>query len=107
MTSRAHRYSSWPSRDRPICYFEDEQSIERAEGDIEQFVMGVLSASPSAYLYVIAYSMGKRGLTRALVSFARNHPDEAYRLREVVLAAPEIDTDVFVNQIAPGLIAIG
>ncbi|MFM0174649.1 alpha/beta hydrolase [Paraburkholderia sediminicola] len=50
--------------------------------------------------------MGNRGLTRALVNF-RNHPDQAYRLREVVLAAPDIDTDVFVHQIAPSLVAIG
>jgi esterase/lipase superfamily enzyme len=29
------------------------------------------------------------------------------RIREVVLAAPDIDTDVFVHQIAPDLVAIG
>ncbi|MEX3936124.1 alpha/beta hydrolase [Paraburkholderia phymatum] len=100
-------FFSWPSRGRLAGYFDDEQSIERAEADIEQFVTQVLASSPGAYLYVIAHSMGNRGMTRALMNFARNHPDEGYRLREVVLAAPDIDTDVFVNQIAPGLIAIG
>ncbi|MEX3973835.1 alpha/beta hydrolase [Paraburkholderia caribensis] len=100
-------FFSWPSRGNLIGYFDDEQSIERAEADIEQFVTQVLAASPGAYLYVIAHSMGNRGLTRALVNFARNHPDQVYRLREVVLAAPDIDTDVFVHQIAPSLVAIG
>ncbi|WP_408390386.1 alpha/beta hydrolase [Paraburkholderia sediminicola] len=48
-------FFSWPSRDSLIGYFDDEQSIERAQADIEQFVMQVLAASPGAYLYVIAY----------------------------------------------------
>jgi len=100
-------FFSWPSRGNLVGYFEDEQAIERAQGDIEQFVTEVLAASPGANLYVIAHSMGNRGMTRALVSFAHNHPDHAGRIRELVLAAPDIDTDVFVHQIAPNLVAIG
>lgn len=100
-------FFSWPSQGSLAGYFADEQAIERAQPDIEQFVGQVLDASPGAYLYVIAHSMGNRGMTRALMSFAHNHPDQAYRLREIVLAAPDIDTDVFVRQIAPGLVNIG
>ena len=100
-------FFSWPSRGNLIGYFEDEQAIERAQADIEQFVTEVLAASPGANLYVSAHSMGNRGMTRALVSFAHDHPAQAGRIREVVLAAPDIDTDVFVHQIGPDLVAIG
>jgi esterase/lipase superfamily enzyme len=100
-------FFSWPSRGNLIGYFDDETAIERSQDDIEHFVTQVLAATPGANLYVIAHSMGNRGMTRALVSFAHDHPDEAGRIREVILAAPDIDTDVFVNQIAPNLVAIG
>lgn len=100
-------FFSWPSRGNLIGYFADGTAIERAQDDIEQFVTQVLAATPGANLYVIAHSMGNRGITRALVSFARHHPDEVGRIREVILAAPDIDTDVFVHQIAPDLVAIG
>lgn len=100
-------FFSWPSHGDLLGYFDDEQAIERAQADIEQFVVKVLAATPGANLYVIAHSMGNRGLTRALVSFAHDHPEDIGRIREVVLAAPDIDTDVFVNQIAPNLVAIG
>ncbi|MDE1180987.1 alpha/beta hydrolase [Paraburkholderia sp.] len=100
-------FFSWPSRGTLAGYFADEQAIERAQPDIEKFVGQVLAASPGAYLYVIAHSMGNRGMTRALMNFAHNHPDQASRLREIVLAAPDIDTDVFMHQIAPGLVSIG
>ncbi|MEX3845557.1 alpha/beta hydrolase [Paraburkholderia sp. BR10882] len=100
-------FFSWPSRGNLAGYFDDEAAIERAQDDIQNFVTQVLAATPGANLYVIAHSMGNRGMTRALVNFARAHPDEAGRIREVILAAPDIDTDVFVNQIAPGLVAIG
>ena len=100
-------FFSWPSRGNLMGYFDDEAAIERSQDDIEHFFTQVLAATPGANLYVIAHSMGNRGMTRALMSFAHHHPDEANRIREVVLAAPDIDTDVFVNQIAPGLVAIG
>ncbi|MEX4004162.1 alpha/beta hydrolase [Paraburkholderia sp. EG285A] len=98
---------SWPSRANLFAYFNDEAAIERAQDDIEHFVTQVLAATPGANLYVIAHSMGNRGMTRALVGFARAHPEQAGRIREVILAAPDIDTDVFVHQIAPSLVAIG
>jgi esterase/lipase superfamily enzyme len=100
-------FFSWPARGDFLGYLHDEQAIERAQGDIEKFVAQILAASPGANLYVIAHSMGTRGMTRALVNFARDHPSDASRIREVILAAPDIDTDVFVSQIAPSLVAIG
>ncbi|UOB56955.1 alpha/beta hydrolase [Burkholderia pyrrocinia] len=105
--SGAAIFFSWPSRATLAGYTSDEQSIERAQPDIEQFVSSILKATPDASLYVVAHSMGTRGLTRALLNIARQDPTYASRIKEIVLAAPDIDSEVFVRQIAPGLVALG
>lgn len=99
-------FFSWPSRATLAGYTADEQSIERAQPDIEQFLGKVLNATPNANLYVVAHSMGTRGLTRALLNLVRQDPTNASRIKEIVLAAPDIDSEVFVRQIAPGLVAL-
>jgi esterase/lipase superfamily enzyme len=100
-------FFSWPSHGEAMAYAADGQALERAQDDLEQFVSQVLLASPGANIYVIAHSMGNRGMTAALIDFARNHPEDASRIKEIVLAAPDIDTDVFINQIGPKLVKIG
>jgi esterase/lipase superfamily enzyme len=46
--------------------------------------------------------MGNRLLTRAIEKILSSLPD--VRLTEVMLTAPDIDTDVFLNQIAPAIV---
>ena len=47
--------------------------------------------------------MGSRGLTRALQQLMVERPDLRGRFREVILAAPDIDADVFRRDLAPAL----
>jgi esterase/lipase superfamily enzyme len=51
--------------------------------------------------------MGSRGLTRALASLMLERPDLRQRFREIILAAPDIDADVFRDQLAPALAQAG
>ncbi|WER48610.1 alpha/beta fold hydrolase [Cupriavidus sp. WKF15] len=100
-------FFSWPSQDQFVDYTVDEQSIEWAQPHLEQFLHDLLSQSDADRVYLIAHSMGNRALTRTLVSLAAKDPTIVRRIKEVILAAPDIDADVFVEQIAPGLAQLG
>jgi len=58
-------------------------------------------------LYLVGHSMGNRGLTRALAALVQERPDLRGRFREIILAAPDIDADVFRNDLAPALVQAG
>ena len=51
--------------------------------------------------------MGNRALTRAVAALMTEKPALRSRLREIILAAPDIDADVFKRDIAPALAATG
>ena len=49
-------------------------------------------------VHVIAHSMGNRMLTEALVLLASTSGANSARLGQVVFAAPDVDTEVFVHR---------
>lgn len=100
-------FFSWPSQDRVLAYTVDEQSIADAQPHLEQFLRGVLEQSNADNIYLIAHSMGNRGLTRALAALAATEPQEVKRIKEVILAAPDIGTIEFTEQVVPGLRKLG
>lgn len=98
---------SWPSQGSVPGYTVDEANIEWAERDLLTFLMTVLEVATVERLYVLGHSMGTRGVTRALMRLLAGHPALATRVREVILAAPDIDRDVFLRDVAPALHAVG
>ena len=46
-------------------------------------------------IYLVAHSMGNRGLTKALIDLMNEHPELKDKITEIILAAPDIDADVF------------
>jgi esterase/lipase superfamily enzyme len=99
-------FYSWPSAGSFSGYAADAASIEWSQANIERFLVDFFRRSQADHVYVIAHSMGNRALTRALVNAAREEPTIRTKLKQVVLAAPDIDADVFRNQIAPGLVEL-
>ncbi|MDO3559804.1 alpha/beta hydrolase, partial [Ralstonia pseudosolanacearum] len=100
-------FFSWPSQNQLLAYTLDEQSIEWAQPHLEHFLRELLNNSSADNIYLIAHSMGNRALTKTLVSLAGSDPQAVQRIKEVILAAPDVDADVFVDQIAPGLAKLG
>ncbi len=100
-------FFSWPSQDLVWDYTVDEQSMVNAEPHLTQFLRDVLQHSDADSIYLIAHSMGNRGLTRALLELAQSDPQDVKRIKEVILAAPDIDATEFTEQIAPGLQKLG
>lgn len=95
---------SWPSQSATADYQADEDRIVWATHDIENFIADALTNTHLQHLYIIAHSMGNRGVTSAIVSLIEKRPDLASRIQEVILAAPDIDAAIFRKDIAPNII---
>ncbi len=99
-------FYSWPSVDAAKNYKTDEGNIEWSEGFLKKFLEDFLKTSGAQNIYLIAHSMGNRGLTHALTSIITENPDAANKIKEIILAAPDIDAAVFKKDIAPVLVKI-
>jgi esterase/lipase superfamily enzyme len=100
-------YYSWPSRGSVPAYTIDEQNIEWAQSNLRRYLEDFFTRSEAQNVYLIAHSIGNRALTRAVASLLKDRPDLRSRLKEVILAAPDIDAEVFKRDIAPALTAAG
>lgn len=98
-------FYSWPSKAQELLYTVDRQTLERSTPKIKTFLADIFSLSNAENVYIVAHSMGNQGLTKALVELRNENPKIKKQLKELILAAPDIDVGVFKEQIAPGLIA--
>ena len=99
-------FYSWPSQASTASYLQDEANIEWAERNLRSFLGDVLARSGDGEVVLIAHSMGNRALTRAVAALDRQSPALRSRIREIILTAPDIDADVFRDELAPALIAM-
>lgn len=96
-------FYSWPSRETLLGYPDDEANVDWATHDLETFLGDFVRQSNADNIYLIAHSMGTRALTRAFDDLAKSNPAVREKIREIILAAPDIDADVFKRDIAPAL----
>jgi esterase/lipase superfamily enzyme len=100
-------FYSWPSQGTEVGYTRDEQNIEWAQTNVRAFLDLFFSSSGADEVYLIAHSMGNRALTRAVGGLLTEKPEYRARLKEVILAAPDVDAEVFRRDIAPALANTG
>lgn len=100
-------FYSWPSQGVLKGYTVDESNIEWSTSHIKRFLIDVAEKSGAENLYLVGHSMGNRGLTRALATLMLERPDLRGRFREIILAAPDVDAEVFRNDLAPALMQAG
>jgi esterase/lipase superfamily enzyme len=92
---------SWPSTGSLMGYLADRENIEWSVSHIEQFLDELISRLPVGRVHLIAHSMGNEGVLRALRRLARRHAADGKPLFEnVILAAPDFDAQIFVEQYA-------
>lgn len=96
-------FYSWPSVGETYGYKIDEGNNEWSERNLKAFLNDFLSKSDAQNIYLIAHSMGNRLLTKTITSLIAENPENAKRIKEIILAAPDIDAAVFKNVIAPAL----
>ena len=100
---------SWPSKGSPtpLGYAADSQMIEWSTEVIKTFIEDFLNKTSAKNIYLIAHSMGTQALTRSLISLVGAHPEMRSRIKEIILAAPDIDAGIFKRDIAPVMVNMG
>lgn len=98
-------FYSWPSQGDVARYTVDENNIEWSTPHLQAFLTDFLQKTKAARVYLIGHSMGNRGLARAVAGLIETQPGLARRIAEIILTAPDIDADVFQQEIAPRLTA--
>jgi esterase/lipase superfamily enzyme len=98
-------FFSWPSLGSVLSYPVDMTNADWAQFDLKAFLLDLADHSGADNIVLIAHSMGNRVLASALIEAAAERPGFAARVKEVVLAAPDIDADTFRRDLAPRLIA--
>ena len=97
-------FYSWPSQGSTTGYTVDEANIEWARLNMKNFLKDYLTRTEADDIYLVAHSMGNRGLTKALIELMNDNPELKDKITEVILAAPDIDADVFRRDIAPQMV---
>lgn len=97
-------FYSWPSQASTTGYTVDEANIKWSQYNMKHFLEDYLTKTTAENVYLVAHSMGNRGLTRALNELMLEKPELNKKIKEVILAAPDIDADVFKRDIAPKMV---
>lgn len=94
-------FYSWPSKGTLAGYEFDQNSAEWTQAHLQAFLADFAAHSSATDIYIIAHSMGNRPMTLALANLLEKRPELLPLFKQVVLAAPDINADVFRDQIAP------
>ena len=94
-------FFSWPSQANGLLYTVDQTMAERSERALIEVLTELTAREEAERIVVIAHSMGTHVLTQSLLRFHAANPEAARRLTSIVLAAPDIDADIFINDIVP------
>jgi esterase/lipase superfamily enzyme len=87
---------SWPSLGDFSGYGYDRESSEQAEPYLRQYLELVLKETGAKGVSVIAHSMGNLPLLQVLRDLGPTLPPDV-RLNQIIMAAPDIDRNVFEN----------
>jgi len=87
-------FYSWLSKGKTAACKIDEGNIKWAQSNLKNFLEDLFVRSDAKNVYLIAHSMGSRALTRAVSSLMAERKDFQPRLKEITLAAPDIDAAV-------------
>ncbi|MCA9083900.1 MAG: alpha/beta fold hydrolase [Planctomycetaceae bacterium] len=90
-------FFSWPSRASFRHYFSDRNEILVSRQAIREFLQDVAQRAGAKKVHVIAHSMGADAVCQAIAEL----DGEGRVFEQVILAAPDIDADVFEHQLLP------
>lgn len=100
-------FYSWPSQGRLSGYAVDESNTDWTLPHLAAFLVDLVEQAQVASVVLLGHGMGGRVLTRAAADVARTRPDLAPRLRDLILAAPDVDAGAFRSELVPALAAAG
>lgn len=86
---------SWPSAARASRYTQDADNIEGSESNLRDFIELIAESTTVTRVNFIVHSMGNRLVARTLKSMEEWLRQSKIQLGAVVLAAPDINVQVF------------
>lgn len=93
---------SWPSDGSVLSYSSDEDDNAYSIGSFVEYLQTLNSSPDIDDVYIIAHSMGCRLTCQSLIALAAKN--DGGKIREVVLAAPDIDANRFQTEYAEKLV---
>lgn len=97
---------SWPSVGSVFAYAGDSTSVRWAAADLRDTLAELLANESIDTVHVIAHSLGGNGLLEALDDLSRETVPLS-KLGEIVLASPDVDSDLFRRDFLPMLRTLG
>lgn len=95
-------FYSWPSQGGLLQYTRDEENVRYTLTHLRQFLNALVQQSGAKSIHLIAHSMGNRAVTDVLKEIRLELGKENAKLfNQIILAAPDVDAQVFVKDIAP------
>lgn len=89
---------TWPSRGRAFDYLYDKESANYSRRALEDLILQVAKSPDVQDVTVLAHSMGGWLAAEALRGVAMREKSIPAKVRNVILASPDIDIDVFRRQ---------
>jgi len=94
-------FYSWPSAGRMLGYVRDQNNTDWSRKQLTSFLRELADRSGKKSLCLLAHSMGNRELLGALVDLLHDRPDYKEKIRVIILAAPDVDSEIFCRDMAP------
>ena len=91
---------SWPATS---VYPYSKTAVDQSKRPIKEFITNIIDKAKPDRLYIVAHSMGTRGVSLALAELAQARPDLKSKIGALILASPDIDRQVFHDDVAPYL----
>lgn len=89
---------TWPSRGRVFDYLYDKESANYSRRALEDLILQAANSPDVADVTILAHSMGGWLAAEALRGVAMREKKIPAKVKNVVLASPDIDIDVFRRQ---------
>jgi esterase/lipase superfamily enzyme len=91
---------TWPSRGRALAYFYDRESANYSRDGLEAVLQAVVKDPSVGEVSVLAHSLGNFVAVEAIRQMVIRNHGLSPKIKNIMLAAPDIDVDVFRRQIA-------
>ncbi|MGR9224269.1 alpha/beta hydrolase [Rhizobium leguminosarum] len=89
---------TWPSRGRVFDYLYDKESANYSRRALEDLILQAVNSPDVSDVTILAHSMGGWLAAEALRGVAMREKSIPTKVKNVVLASPDIDIDVFRRQ---------
>lgn len=95
---------TWPSDGDATGYVSDQTDLDWSVPFLQEVLSQLVERFGRGHVHVLAHSMGSRGVVQALERW-KLESDQAPLIGRLVLLAPDLDTQIFVERL-PGLLPL-